>query len=295
MLKVLKFLEKKFPRLYSKLKNSEFINNLYAYFHLCLFILKKERKLFPLFLKSTMSYYIFRNKSDITFLFHWNEITMPRHLKWLDGFIEVWSDKFYDKIKWFNHVLDLWWYIGDSALKFAQNNKKVTVYEAHPWNFKYLKKNTKNLWNVIAYNKAVVWDEKLKTIKLYGWSFNMWAGNWHCSTRDNFIEVPTTSILDILKNDDFDALKMDIEGAEYDCFDAIISSKEDNFKFKEWFIEFHLSKEKESDLNKVKNVVKWLESKNYRIQYYDVIINEYFVSLKELKNNVFLVHFSNQW
>ena len=295
MQKILKFIEKKFPKLYNWLKNNEFINNLYAYFHLCIFLLKKERKLFTFFLRCTISYYIFRNKSDVTFNFKWNKITMPRHLKWLDWFIEVWSDKFYDKIKWYNHVLDLWGYIWDSALKFAQNNKKVTVYEAHPDNYKYLIKNTENFKNIKAYNQAVVWDRNEKFIKIYGWSFNMWAWNWHCSTKDNFIQVPAISILDILKNEHFDALKMDIEWAEYDCFDAIISAKEDNFLFKEWFVEFHLSKERDLDLNKINNIVKWLKNKNYTIQYYDVIINEYFENLKELKNNVFLVHFSNQW
>ena len=76
-----------FPKCYNKLKNSEFINNVYAYLHLFLFILKKERKLFPLFLKSTLSYYILGNKSDVTFEFKWNQITMPRHLKWLDGLL----------------------------------------------------------------------------------------------------------------------------------------------------------------------------------------------------------------
>ena len=291
MKKILSFIEKNFPRLYESAKNSEFVNNLFAYIHLFFFVLKKERKLFPFFLKCTISYYILRNKSDVTFEFRWNMITMPRHLKWLDWFIEVWNDQFYDKIKWYNHVLDLWWYIWDSTIKFAQTNKKVTVYEAHHENFKYLIKNTKHLKNIVAYNQAVIWNKNEKFVKFYWWCFNMWAGNWHLIVRDKYIKVPTAFILDILKNEKFDALKMDIEWAEYECFDTIISDNEDNFLFKKWFIEFHLWKNKTSDLEKILKIVNRLENKKYIIKYYDVINNKYFSTLNDLKSGTFLLYF----
>lgn len=292
MKNVIKFLEKYFPNFLNKLKDCSVIKDIYSWICLGLFVIKKEKSLFIFFIKSTFSYYILKKKSDITFCFKGNKITMPRHLKWLDWFIEVRSDKFYERIRWYNHVLDLWGYIWDSALKFGKENKKVTVYEAHPDNFKYLIKNTEHLKNIIAYNKAVVWNKSQKTVKIYWGSFNMWAWNWHVFTKNQFIEVPAISILEILRNDDFDALKMDIEWAEYECLDSIIISEDVNFLFKEWFIEFHLSKNKDSDLNKILWYINRLEKKTYKLTYYDVINNKDFSKLSDLKVDVFLVHFS---
>lgn len=278
---ILDIIDKKFPKFF-------------MFIHLCIYILKKERKMFWFFLKNTISYYILKNKSDVVFKFKWNQIILPRNLNWLDWFIEVRSDRFYDKIKWYNNVLDLWWYVWDSALKFSENNNKVSVYEAHPENFEYLLKNTKNKKNISAYNYAVVWNKKDGVMKIYWWGFNMSAWNWlSCKNRD-FVEIPTISILEILKNEKFDALKMDIEGAEYDCFDALIHTKEDNFLFKKWFIEFHLWNNKELNLKNTQDIIDWLiHNKGYSVKYFDVINNKYFESLDALKSDIFLVYFFN--
>jgi FkbM family methyltransferase len=219
---------------------------------------------------------------------------MPRHLKWMDAFIEVWSDEFYEKIKWYNNVLDLGGYIWDSALKLAENNKNVIVYEALTENFKYLQLNTKNHKNIKSYNYAVVWDTKSnKSIKFYGWWFNMWAWTWYVQSSKNFTEVPTKSIIEILKNDDFDALKMDIEWAEYECLDALMKDKKENlFKFKAWFIEFHLGDKFGENMKKTEKIVEWIKEKWYKIKFYDVLKNENVESLDKMKSQVFLVYFN---
>ncbi len=233
-----------------------------SYFYYLKVIIFKEPKLLFVYLKNTFKFYILWISEDVTFLFKDINITMPNHLKWIDGFIEVWSDKFYEKIHWYNHVLDLWWYIWDSAIKFATTNNQVTVYEAHPENFKYLKKNIKKYWNVHAYNFAVIGNTDIKEIDFFwGW-FNMWA--WVNNNKWVKISVKTKSIIEILKINDFDALKMDIEWAEFECLETIMKSPE-LFKFKTWFIEFHLWNNTTNNKIKCSNFTIWLKNRWYNI------------------------------
>jgi len=258
-----------------------------SYFYYLKVIACKEPKLISIYLKNTFRLYILWIKEDITFSFKNINITMPNHLKWIDGFIEVWSDKFYEKIHWYNHVLDLWWYIGDSAIKFWLNNKFVTVYEAHPENFKYLEKNIKKYSNVKAYNFAVVWNSNVNEIDFFwGW-FNMWA--W-VNNKWIKISVKTKNIIEILKSNDFDALKMDIEWAEFECLESIMKSPE-LFKFKIWFIEFHLWENKEINISKTIIFKNWLIKNWYNIGYYDVINNIHPNNLEDIKSWVFLIYF----
>ena len=270
MKKLLKLIKKTFPKFYNNLAKSSFLYSLLEYINLLNLVAKHERKLICFFIRTTFSYYLLKNHSDITFLFHENEITLPRHLKWIDWFIEIYTEWFYDKIKWYNHVLDIWWYVGDSASKFAHYNKKVTVYEAHPENFKYLKYNTKKFDNVSIYNQAVTWNKEIKELKFYGWWFNMGAWTWNFQdTWKGFITVPAKSILDILSENNYDAFKCDIEWAEYDCFNAIMSNK-CNFNFNCWFIEFHIW-QKENLRLETDKILNWLKGfKKYKISYYDL-------------------------
>ena len=49
-----------------------------------------------------------------------------------------------------------------------------------------------------------------------------------------------------------------------------------HFNFRRGFIEFHLFKDKEYYLEKLKLIIEWLINKKYNIEYYDVVSNEYF-------------------
>jgi FkbM family methyltransferase len=287
---VLKYIKKTFPKIYNNLAKSNFLYSLLEYINLLNFVTKHEGKLIWFFIKTTFSYYILKNHSDITFLFHGNEITLPRHLKWIDWFIEIYTEWFYDKIKWYNHVLDIWWYVGDSASKFAQDNKYVTCYEAHPENFKYLKYNTEKFDNISIYNQAVTWNKEVKELKFYGGAFNMWAWTWNFqNTEWWFTKVPAKSILDILSENKYDALKCDIEWAEFDCFDMITKNDSD-FNFKCGFIEFHLWW-KENLRLKTETILNWLkENRKYKIEYYD--LNDRIISFNEaLNKEAFFIYF----
>ena len=213
-------LKKRFPRLYNYFKNNNFVKDFFIWFVILIKIIKKEKKFIRFYIKTTFTYYVLQNKSDIQFNYKWYALTMPRHLKWFEWFIEVMTDWFYDKLKWFDNILDLWWYIWDSWLKLSSINKFVTVYEAHPGNFKYLLLNTKSIWNIKSYNFAVVWNDS-KFLDFDWWDFNEWAKIWESS---NTIKVKCKNILDILNEKVYDWLKMDIEWAEYECFDLIIKN-----------------------------------------------------------------------
>lgn len=274
MIKAIQFIKTRFPKIYNYFKRSNFVNNFILRFTILIKIVKKDGKYIWFYIKTTFQYYILQNKSDIEFEYHWYKLYMPRHLKGIEWFIEVEIDQFYDKLSWFENVLDLWWYIWDSALRLAKNNKQVTVYEAHPGNYKYLKLNTQKIKNIESYNFAVVGSD-IKYLNFDWWDFNEWA---KISNVNNSIKVRCKNIIDILKEKDFDCLKMDIEWSEYECFDAIMKNTK-FFKFKCWFIEFHFW-DKEPDIIKtIYNIIEWLKIKDFDVKIYSVL-PEY----KEIKN-----------
>jgi len=80
---------------------------------------------------------------------------MPNHMRAVDAAIELFSDDFYNEICNYKNVLDLGWYCWESAIKLGLLNNHVDVYEAHPENFKYLKKNIIKYKNINWYNYAV--------------------------------------------------------------------------------------------------------------------------------------------
>lgn len=195
---------------------------------------------------------------------------MPNHMKPIDGIIEVFCDEFYDALSWYNCILDLWGYIGESAVSLAQTNKKVIVYEPHPENYRYLLENIKPYNNIIAHNHAAVGNDD-KTMIFYGWPFNMRAGNQVTKTTTPSTQVSCKNIVHILAEYDFDAMKMDIEWAEYECMDAIMESWTALFqKIKTGFIEFHFLKDIQR-AEHAKRIMQRVVQQGYKVRYFDVL------------------------
>lgn len=272
------------PRFFNWLKNNRFLMGIISWLLLLRYVfLRSSLKLTVIFIYHTFCYYILSLKRDVEIEIAWVKLVMPNHLKTIDGAIEVLFDEFYDKLSWFNNVLDLWWYIWESAIRLATNNKNVVVYEAHPDNYNYLLKNISSYKNILSYNKAVVGDSR-KKMTFHWWAFNMWAWNnniwaWYIDK----VDVDCVNILDVLKSQDFDAMKMDIEWSEYECMDIIMSKWEDLFKkLTLWIVEFHFYE----DLKKVehaKKIIAWIHSLKYTIDYIDPISNVK-ISLADIKN-----------
>lgn len=250
------------------------LHTLFLWLLLLKFLLKrgKSLKLLLIFLYNSFLYYICNIKKDVTISIAWNKVIMPNHMRPIDGFIEIMQDDFYDRLVWYDTVLDIWGYIWESAIRLAKNNKKVVVYEAHPHNYKYLLLNTSNYNNIESYNMAVVWNHDT-SITFYGGAFNMSATINRQLGPQEGLTIPSINILDVLKKHPYDAIKIDIEGAEYTCMQSIINSSQEIFEnIKAWFIEFH-----DININNhyliLQDVLKWLEVKKYKIEYYNAIDN----------------------
>jgi FkbM family methyltransferase len=231
-------------------------------------------RLFITYLYNTTVYYLFKKQKDVTIDVYGYNITMPNHMKAIDGVIEVMCDDFYQRIQDCKHVLDLWWYIGESALRLAKQNEKVTVYEAHPENYVYLLKNCASIPNIIPHQAAVVWNNQ-PSLELYGWSFNMWASEQKSQNMDNrSVTVPCKNIIDILRNGNFDAMKMDIEWGEFSCMEAIMNVSNDIFlQLKIWCIECHILWDEQRG-EQTRKIITWLQKQKYTVSCIDAVTNK---------------------
>ena len=277
------------PSFFEKIRSNKFMYNMVIFWHWYVwFILKNSPKHLPIFLWNNLIHNLWFKK-DVNISFQWNNFIMPNHMRWLDAIIEVFADEFYDKLKWYNNVLDLGGYIWESAIRLSKNNKNIVVYEAHPENYEYLAKNIKNKANITSYNKAVVWDDT-KEVIFYGWWFNMWAWIENINNSKSSVIVECENIIDILLNWNFDAIKMDIEWWEYWCMESLMKRKDLFYKLKSWFIEFHIYNS-ENKINSTNKIIKRLSDIWYEIEIYDVI-NEKNITISQIiKSEVILVYF----
>lgn len=187
----------------------------------------------------------------------------------------MWEKNEYYNLKNSECVLDLWGFVWDSALEIIKNSKKVYVFEPQPENFKYIKRNIKenNLSDrIIAYNKLV--NSKWWSVeKLFGWSFR-----WRTTAiqierfwENDSEEVSSISIKEVLGLDSFDAIKMDIEGGEFEIVNFFLDEP-DNFLFKKWIIEFHFSNGDENyNLLTFGKFIGFLKDNNYTFYMYKSI------------------------
>lgn len=220
---------------------------------------------------------------------------MPNHMKALDGAIEVMYDEFYDKLRGYSCVLDLGGYIWESAVRLAQMNTLVVVYEPHPENYRYLLKNIAGYKNIRAHNLAVVGKEQ-STMTFYGGAFDMGAWNQKSSTRTLWREVTCINILDVLAEYAYDALKMDIEGAEYECLDQIMTSDIWTTLFRKlhaWFIEFHFYKEAKK-IEQTQKIIQRITSLWYHVDCFDAVTSTA-IQLENLKKyEIIFIYFTTK-
>lgn len=197
-------------------------------------------------------------KKNISINLKWHKIIFPNEawVQWV--LMETFMRDIFKDMHWLDKVLDIWWFIGESAVYLSTYNKEVYVYELSPTNYNYLVNNCKWIKNIRYFNWCI-WNSKDEYIDFSDtWNVSSinrkWQSNW------NNIKIKNYNIIDLLKNDNFDWLKLDIEWWEYDILKPIIDAW--LFKFKKWIIEFH-------DLNK-------REYKEYYNNFYNfLVINEY--------------------
>ena len=163
-------------------------------------------------------------------LFYFDQINMLRNLTidWVtvtfesgtpEQFVvkELLIDRCYDFNfdRWNDVVLNLWGHIWCFDLYAFQKVKQIVTYEPMQDDYdkliKHLQMNKTE--NVIAINKAVVWEKK-DTVEFFT------TQSWHHSLlwEWELRIVPSEYILDIFENYKFTKIKCDIEGGEYWIF-----------------------------------------------------------------------------
>ncbi len=131
-------------------------------------------------------------------------------------------------------VLDIWWFIWESALYLASHNDEVYCYEFSKENFHYLQRNCKQKQNITCFNAWVT------TMSVDYIAYDAWSdvsSTIRISKASDAVKVKNINILDLVRDGDFDWFKLDIEWGEYDILSALLDH--DMFSFKKWIIEFH--------------------------------------------------------
>ena len=120
--------------------------------------------------------------------------------------------------------LDAGAHVGAFALRFAPLVAHIYSYEPEPTNFTLLEFNTRkyNLRNVSLHNSALIGDDAKEVI------LSMSNGKDHSSgsilpyvRRKEYFPVPAANILQVIETYSINCVKMDIEGAEYECVKAL--------------------------------------------------------------------------
>ena len=194
-----------------------------------------------------------RDNENLVLLNFWSEsMYVPKNLLCMQIMAEVFIYEWYRKLNNCDIVLDIWWYIWESAIYLSKINNKVITYEPNKKLFSILEKNCKWRENIIFFNKFVWVDNNSRYMK----------------TNSNFDSWWSVSIDGIMRRYSVDGLKMDIEWWEFEILEWLM--KTSLFPFKKWIIEFHFIdpnvKEKILLFN---NFIDYLTVNNYSFLCYD--------------------------
>jgi len=160
-------------------------------------------------------------------------------------------------------VVDIWGFVGESALYLSQHNTYVDVYELDPWHYTYLQHH-------IAQQKNIIWFPYGIGIKNQNIFINK-TGDFdpslHTSDATTEIKSHIKSITEI-NISQYDGLKIDIEWSEYEILPYIMDNN--LFNFKKWFVEFHLSwNKKENQIAIFKQFIACLDANHYSYWFID--------------------------
>ncbi len=165
-------------------------------------------------------------QNDIVLLFPNNHLTLL-------VVSEIFLFEMLKSVHWCECVLDIGWYVWESAIYLSKNNKKVIVFEPDVAAYTILKKNIDLYDNIVSYNQFVTLDgrdlyiDKKEDIDC--------GARW--THEQIWTKITSISIRDVLVNNTIDGIKIDIEWWEYEILEYMV--KNNLFTFTKWFIEFH--------------------------------------------------------
>ncbi len=157
------------------------------------------------------------------------------------------NDLTYSKLRGCDNVLDLGGYNGDTALFLSEfENKKIYVFEPEKKKFEFIKKNialNQKGKVVFPYNYAAVASELMEMEIFHGSSYDVASSAYSSEGKSEIVKC--MHISDILKLADFDGLKCDIEGGEWEIIEWLIENNR-LLDFKKVIFELHFSKRREN-------------------------------------------------
>lgn len=239
--------------------------NIYRFRH-CFKNIGQEFGFFSMFKLCFLN--LINKKEDIVYVSKLKMFVKPNFFV-ITTLIEIFNHKLYWNLQDLDCVLDLWWFIGESALYLARNNKKVIVFEPSKEKFKLLEKNISSHENIIGFNYAVVASKDVKELVFFERNtFDFCSSSDQQKKLDKKVKVDCKDIFSILEDYDFDGLKMDIEWWEYPIIQGLLDKNK--FNFKKWVIEFHFTGENRRDKVDIYNrLYKYLMISDFTIRLYD--------------------------
>lgn len=201
---------------------------------------------------------------DIEINEKWYKILFPNKYSVLYVLMETFLWELFKDIKWLNKVIDIWWFIGESSIYLSIYNKEVYTYELSLTNYEYLEKNCKQIKNIHYFNWCISNSSNEYIEFLDTWSVS--STNKKQQTNWQSIMVKNYNILNLLEENNFDWLKIDIEGWEYDILKPIIDAW--LFNFQKWIIEFH-DLNQQNNKKYVENFLRFLKTNWYKFKIYD--------------------------
>jgi len=117
-------------------------------------------------------------------------------------------------------VIDIGAHLGEYSLAVAKNAETVIAVEANPDTFKILQKNIElnKISNIIPINKAIYDSTGYQNLQIFGDKSGMSSMVMNYEDKSDSIKVKTETLdrlVDNLKLEKVDWIKIDVEGAEY--------------------------------------------------------------------------------
>lgn len=204
--------------------------------------------------KNTLINYTFKN--NISILFPNNHLTLL-------VISEIFCFDLFSKLSGCECLLDIWWYIWESAVYLATQNNNVIVYESDLSAYKLLQKNISLHKNITWYNKFVNIDWRDMYVSKWE-EIDCWA-KW--SSEVTWVLTSGISINEILTINHIDGIKIDIEWWEYEILTYMVDNE--LFNFKKWFIEFHFYEDESDTKRYLDEFCNIISEKWYMYELYD--------------------------
>lgn len=159
----------------------------------------------------------------------------------------------------FNDIfLDCGANIGGFPFLYSNKVKKIICYEMDKSNYKMACKNTYHLNNVIVINKGIIGFKEKERVYFKHVKYNS-SHSFFLRKHDFPVKVKCDNIVDVIKKYSCNKIKLDIEGTEYECLEAIKFIKNIDEIVFEAHLKFGLT-------DKFKPIIAML-SKNYSVLY----------------------------